>query len=104
MERNSYSEDFKRQMVKYILEQNKSMPQIAEEVGISAGVLHSWKAQYRDEIQLESLVTPERLRQLEQQLLEKERENQEKERQNQDLQEELAILKKALHIFGKERN
>jgi len=57
IERNSYSEDSKSQMVKYILEQSKSMPQIAEEVGTSAGVLHSWKAQYRDEIQFESLVT-----------------------------------------------
>jgi len=104
MERNFYSEEFKKQMVRYILEQNKTMPQISEEVGVSAGVLHTWKAQYRDEIQLESLATPEKVRQLEQQLHEKERENQEKERQNQDLQEELAILKKALHIFSKEKN
>jgi len=104
VERNHYSEDFKRQMVKYILEQSKSMPQIAEEVGISAGVLHSWKAQYRDEIQLDSIVTPDKMRQLEQQLREKELEKQEMERKNQDLQEELAILKKALHIFSKEKN
>ncbi|MGM0878941.1 MAG: transposase [Bacillota bacterium] len=80
------------------------MPQISEEVGISAGVLHSWKAQYRDELQMEMLATPEKVRQLEQQLCETQRENQEKERQNQDLQEELAILKKALHIFSKEKN
>ncbi|MFD3262338.1 transposase [Paenibacillus lentus] len=104
MERNSYSEEFKKQTVKYILEQSKSMSQLAEELGISAGVLHNWKALYRDDIQLESLVTPERVRQLEQQLRKKELENQEKERENQDLQEELAILKKALHIFSKERN
>lgn len=104
MERNHYSEEFKMQTVKYILEQGKTMPQLAEELGISAGVLHNWKALYRDEIQLETLVTPERVRQLEQQLREKELENQEKERQNQDLQEEVAILKKALHIFSKERN
>lgn len=104
MERNSYSEEFKKQTVKYILEQSKSMSHLAEELGISAGVLHNWKALYRDEIQLESLVTPERVRQLEHQLRKKELENQEKERENQDLQEELAILKKALHIFSKERN
>ncbi|RTE01384.1 transposase, partial [Paenibacillus whitsoniae] len=94
----------KKQTVKYILEQGKSMPQLAEELGISAGVLHNWKAEYRDELQTESLATPERVRQLEQQLREKDLENQEKERVNQDLQEELAILKKALHIFSKERN
>jgi transposase len=87
MERNIYSEEFKKQMVRNILEQNKSMPQISEEVG----VLHSWKAQYRDELQMEMLATQEKVWQLEQQLRETQRENQEKERQNQDLQEELAI-------------
>ncbi|WP_261300801.1 transposase [Paenibacillus andongensis] len=104
MERNRYSEEFKKQTVKYILEQGKSMPQMSEELGISAGVLHNWKATYRDEFQTESVITPERVRQLEQQLREKDLEYQEKERQNQDLQEELAILKKALHIFSKEKN
>jgi transposase len=33
-----------------------------------------------------------------------EQERQQKERENEDLKEELAILKKPLHIFCKERN
>lgn len=104
MERNHYSKEFKKQTVKYILEQGKTMPQLAEELGISAGLLHNWKATYRDEIQLETFATPDKMRQLEQQLREKEVENREQARRNADLQEELAILKKALHIFSKERN
>jgi transposase len=103
-ERNHYSEEFKRRTAKYILEQVKTIPEIAEELGISAGVLHKWKATYRDELQVETLATPDKVRELERLLHEKELENQEKERQNKDLQEELEILKKALHIFGKERN
>jgi transposase len=103
-ERNRYSEEFKRRTVKYILEQSKTMPEIAAELEISAGVLHNWKALYRDEFMTESLSAPDKVRELERLLTEKERINQEQERQNRDLQEELEILKKALHIFGKERN
>jgi transposase len=42
--------------------------------------------------------------QLEQLIRDREIEKQETERENADLREELEILKKALHIFGKERN
>lgn len=101
--RQRFNEEFKRQTVKYIQEQTKTVPEIASELNISAGTIHQWLAKYR-QFENESLANPEKVRQLEQQLREKERENQEKERVLADLQEELAILKKALHIFSKEKN
>lgn len=103
--RNRYTEEFKKRTVTYMLEQTKTVPQIAEELGISAGVLHNWKQQYRSEIEAtEQQSPPDRVRQLERQLRAMEREKQQKERENAELLEEVAILKKALHIFGKERN
>jgi transposase len=107
-QRNHYTEEFKKRTVTYILEQTKTMPEIAAELDISAGVLHNWKQRYRSEIeaeiQAEVQASPDRVRQLETQLRDMETEKQQQERENADLREELEILKKALHIFGKERN
>ena len=106
--RNHYTEEFKKRTVKYILEQSKTMPEIAGELDISAGMLHNWKQRYRSEIQAEIQAevqaSPDKVRQLEEQLRDMESEKQKQERENADLREELEILKKALHIFGKERN
>lgn len=106
--RNRYTEEFKKRTVKYILEQSKTMPEIAGELNISAGMLHNWKQKYRNEIQAELQAevqaSPDKVRQLEQQLRDMEVERQKQEVMNADLREELEILKKALHIFGKERN
>ncbi len=106
--RNQYTEEFKKRTVKYILEQSKTMPEIAGELDISAGMLHNWKQKYRSEvqaeIQAEVQASPEKVHQLEQQLRDMEAAKQKQEVENADLREELEILKKALHIFGKERN
>lgn len=101
--RQRYNEEFKRQTVKYIQEQTKSVADIAAELNIPKGTINQWLSQYR-QFENETLANPEKVRQLEQQLKDKERENQQKEREIADLQEELAILKKALHIFSKEKN
>jgi len=107
-QRNQYTEEFKKRTVRYILEQTKTMPEIASELDISAGVLHSWKQKYRTEIeaelQVELQASPDKVRMLEQQLRAMEAEKKKQELENADLREELEILKKALHIFGKERN
>jgi transposase len=106
--RNHYTEDFKKRTVKSILEQTKTIPEIALELDISAGLLHNWKRLYRSEFQAQSQAevqaAPAKVRQLEQQLRDLETEKQKQELENADLREELEILKKALHIFGKERN
>ncbi|GJM77504.1 transposase [Paenibacillus macerans] len=95
-ERQRYNEEFKKQAVKYVQEQTKTLPEIAEEMNIPVGTLKNWMTKYRS-FENEPIVNTEKLRQLEERL-------QASEREKEDLQEELAILKKALHIFSKERN
>lgn len=95
-QRQHYSEEFKEQVVRYIQEQTKTLPQIAEELNVPKGTIRQWQAKYR-KFENEPLVDRETLRQKDQQL-------QEQERTIEDLKEEIAILKKAMHIFSKERN
>lgn len=102
-QRQSYNEKFKRQTVKYIQDQTKSVVEIGQELGISSGVLHNWLARYR-EFSNEPVNSAEKVRQLEQQLLEKEKQLQAKTQQIADIEEELAIVKKAVHIFSKPKN
>jgi transposase len=95
-QRQRFNDEFKRQTVKYIQDQTKTMPEIAEELNIPVNTLHQWKAKYRT-FENEPLANSEKVRELEQLL-------QEKERELADTKEELAIVKKAVHIFSKPRN
>ncbi|MNI87902.1 Transposase [compost metagenome] len=94
--RRSYNEEYKRQTVKYIQEQTKTVAELALELDIPAKTLHKWLGQYR-QFQDEPLVTPDKYRELERQL-------KEREQQLADLTEEMAILKKAVHIFSNPKN
>ena len=94
--RQRYNEEFKKQAVKYVQEQTKTLPEIAEELNIPEGTLRNWMTKYRS-FENEPIASLEKVRELEMRLKAAEREK-------QDLAEELAILKKALHIFSKERN
>ncbi len=94
--RQRFSEEFKEKTAKYIQEQTKSVPQIAEELNIPAGTLHQWLAKHR-KFENEPLVDREANRQKDNRL-------QEQATEIEDLKEEIAILKKAMHIFSKERN
>lgn len=102
-QRQHYPEDYKIKAVKYIQEQTKSLPEIADELEIPVGTLRNWMNKYRD-FENEPLASPDRVRELEQLLKDKERELREKDRENADLQEELAIVKKAVHIFSRPKN
>ena len=99
--RQHYNEEFKKQAVKYVQDQSKSLPEIAEELNIPAGTLRQWMAKYR---QFDSEPSAERVRQLEQQLKEKDRLLSKKERELEDVKDELAIVKKAVHIFSRPKN
>lgn len=101
-QRQRYNDEFKRQTVKFIQEQTKTVADIAEELNIPAGTLHQWVAKYR-QFENEPLASPDRVRELEQLLKEKERELSERDRKIVDIEEELAIVKKAVHIFSKPR-
>jgi transposase len=94
--RQSYSEEFKMQTVKFIQEQTKTVPQIAEDLGIPAGTIHQWIGKYR-KFENEPLLDRDAIRLKDKQIHDQEQEI-------EDLKEEIAILKKAMHIFSKERN
>jgi transposase len=102
-QRQSFNEEFKKQTIKYIQEQTKTMPEIAQELNIPVKTLYQWKAKYRT-FENEPLANAEKVRELERSLKEKERELKEKDRELADTKEELAIVKKAVHIFSKPRN
>jgi transposase len=94
--RQHYNEEFKKQAVRFVQEQTKSIPEIADEMNIPAGTLRQWLAQYR-EFESEPVASVDKIRELEAQL-------KDAQRQNADKDEEIAILKKAMHIFSKPRN
>lgn len=102
-QRQRYNEEFKKQTVKFIQEQTKTIADLAEELNIPRSTLHQWMSQYR-ELKNEPAARADRVRELENQLEEMSRQLQEKERKIADVEEELAIVKKAVHIFSKPKN
>jgi len=90
-----YDAEYKRQTVEYILEQRKSVAQVARELDISANTLHGWVKQYKQKTGQEVQLDPSQPAD--------ERTLRELQKQIRDLQEENAILKKAMHIFAKDR-
>jgi len=86
-----YSDEFKREAVKLLRAGDRSVPQLAKELGVSEGSLRNWSIQLDvDEGKAEGLSSPEceelkRLR-----------------RENRILAEEREILKKAAAFFAKE--
>ncbi|OBZ14811.1 transposase [Bacillus sp. FJAT-27264] len=95
-ERKRYNKQFKEETVKYIQEQRKSMDEIALELNIPKGTLKNWMMTYR-QFPDEPFVGSGKLRTQEKQFAEL-------EQKNKDLEEENAILKKAMHIFSKDRS
>lgn len=101
-QRQRYSDEFKRETVKFAQEQQKkkTMTDIADELKIPLSCLHDWMTKYR-EFEHEPVAIEERLNKLEQQLRDQERELKEKDKKLANTEEELAILKKAVHIFSR---
>jgi transposase len=94
--RESFNETFKREAVKYAQEQSKSVQEIADELNLNYGTLRNWMGKYR-EFENEPVKQGEVLRQYSQMI-------EDQKREIDELKEEIAILKKAMHIFSKERN
>lgn len=101
-ERQSYNEEFKKQTVRFIQEQTKTVTEIADELNIPAGTIYHWVAKYR-EFENEPLVSSDRVRELELLLQEKERQLTAKDCRIADIEEQLEIVKKTVHIFSKPR-
>jgi transposase len=93
--RQRYSAEFKEQTVKYIQQHRKTMPEIAEELNIPVKTLGQWMLQYR-KFENEPFIGSGNVR-------EEDRLLKEKDAQIKDLEEEIAILKKAMHFFSKDR-
>ncbi|MDQ3631597.1 MAG: transposase [Actinomycetota bacterium] len=86
-----YTDEFKREAVKLLRSGDRSVPQLAKELGVSQGSLRTWAAQLDvDEGKAEGLSSAEReeLKRL--------------RRENRILAEEREILKKAAAFFAKE--
>ena len=86
-----YEVSFKKETVKYIAENNKSVAQVAREVGVNENTLHGWVKKYSQQPDIKAVQTfstPDaELRAMQKQI--------------RDLQEENEILKKAMHYFAK---
>jgi transposase len=95
--RRPYPEEFRREAVQLARGSDKSVPQIAEDLGISGQALRDWLRQADiDEGKREGVTTPER-EQLQQ-------ENARLRRENKVLREEREVLKKAAAFFANETN
>lgn len=88
---NRYDESFKKETVRYILENHKAVAQVAREVGVNENTLHGWVRKYSQQPEIKAVQTfasPDaELRALQKEL--------------RDLKEENEILKKAMHYFAK---
>ncbi|MDP4086707.1 MAG: transposase [Bacillota bacterium] len=86
-----YDETFKKETVKYIAENHKSISQVSRETGVNSNTLHGWIKKYGQQPEIKEVQTfssPDaELRALKKQL--------------RDLEEENEILKKAMHYFAK---
>ena len=86
-----YSEEFRREAVRLVCSGDRSVPQLAKELGVSQGSLRNWASQRDvDEGRAEGLSSSERdeLRRL--------------RKENRILAEEREILKKAAAFFASE--
>ncbi len=86
-----YDESFKKETVKYIAENNKSVAQVAREVGVNENTLHGWVKKYGQQPEVKAVQT----------FSTPEAELKAMQKQIRDLQEENEILKKAMHYFAK---
>jgi transposase len=94
--RRSYTREFKTEAVRQVVEQNRSVAEVARELGIGAGLLGLWKQQVLGDPvnpfpgKGRVKVAEEELRRL--------------ERENRQLRLELEFVKKTAAYFAKERS
>lgn len=85
---NRYNTEFKRDAIRLVEEENRSVPSVSKDLGINAQTLRNWlNAEKRRE-------KPESAR-----ILELEKELKAEKRRNAELEEAVAILKKATALF-----
>ena len=90
--RRRHSEEFKREAVKLVFEQQLSVAEAARNLGIHANLLRSWKRRFEAENEETSVTEDERL------------EIARLQAENRRLRMERDILKKATAFFANEKN
>jgi transposase len=95
MQKKQYDKEFKIQTVQMIREQGKSVAQVARELGINKNTLHRWMDEYA--LDRNQAFPGSGHQRPEDQAF------RELQKRIRDLEEENAILKKAMHIFAKDR-
>lgn len=86
----TYTNEFKEEAIKLVIEQNYSVPEAAESLGITSKLLYNWKAKHEAEQSGKALTSDERS------------ELMKLRKENKRLQMERDILKKASVFFAKE--
>lgn len=91
--RRSFDRDFKLEVVRLVIEEGRSVTDVARSIGVHANTVHNWKQHFTDDpdgaFPGKGRMKPE------------EEELRRLRRENASLKEDRAILKKALAIFSK---
>ena len=90
--RRTHSEEFKREAVKLLVDQQQSVAEVARNLGIHENLLRTWKQRFEAEQEDQSLTEDERM------------EIARLRAENRRLRMERDILKKAAAFFANERN
>lgn len=92
MARKAYSQEFRESAVQMVLEQKRTVPEAAANLGVEVGTLRCWLKRYRRPSSTADLAEDKALRKKVREL----------EAENQRLRLEREILKKAAAFFAKE--
>ena len=90
--RRTHSEEFKREAVKLLVDQQQSVAEVARNLGIHENLLRTWKQRFEAEQEDQSLTEDERM------------EIARLRAENRRLRMERDILKKATAFFANEKN
>ena len=90
---NRYSNEFKEEAIRLVLDSHVSIPQVARDLGVSVWTLRDWVKQRHEKASGSSPRVVESL----------EEENRRLKRENNVLRQEREILKKAAAYFAKEQ-
>ena len=94
-DRRQFSEEFKKEAVQHSITSEKSVEEVARDLGIAHSNLRRWRAQYRKSGEL---AFPDHGKE---RLTPQEEENRRLQKELNDIRQERDILKKALAIFTK---
>lgn len=94
IERKSYTEEFKREAVQLLESSGKSVPQLANDLGVDENNLYRWRNQYGTKTRTTEGKTNASVSEMEAELKRLRREN-------EVLRQERDILKKAMHIVSR---